>query len=658
MHKIEHPTVISGIFKEALFFKLNAVFTYDSMEFDLPIFEVNDLDPRAKQTKRYLKFKKYVTHQEASSPIEIPTNVKLFATIHFAHLVATWVGSLSLTEDGTFEMELPQSLEVNTRRQSLRLKSKKEKIFEGTLLIRSGDLHSEGFFKVKDFSKSGFGGTLYAPQEIPIYIGTSLAGAIVTSAGKVQLFGTVVQCAVTSEGQTVDGLLAYQVGAENIQKNKLKETEKNQPLEKRKFLRSNLSLPLTILSPINPNHEVRILLREASIAGFSAEIINSSDAHLLMPGLSAHVKNSSIVVEVNSIDASCVRFQIVNGSSEDRLSWLKELTIFQNPNTTGSTAISAELVNLFCESGALSSAFIKNQPKYSTVLESDLSSESNYQMLIHRWIERSKKGEIQGHSSAVRLGNNLWFLGDIAGSPLHELKITPSFLPNFFRSFREFAISQAPCPKFLLSWNLGHPYWEMFSEYVHGDGKKYVQASVVADYHRYEDSNIVAHDESLAPKFILIRADGYSDINSICEQLENNDTRLFAQSLDFNVDQFGSPAIHAIADKMKASFWREYSVLSYSGAKWLVVFSSFPTGISVNRTTDVAWAFPCVGNDISILQSPKALAAVRHYGFTRGFNIPGLLEVVNNAQLASNGTKRMQWVIAHPQVMKWFEGPS
>jgi len=654
-----HPTqlnkaeIIAGFFREALFFSRGISLETQTYRSQAAIIEIDEPNGRIKSNDRFL-----ILALDIDTELDLNNIPSTLFTCNFPHFVGTWEGSIESLGDGKYRTRIPSVLNISNKRTTQRVKPIFQSL-KAIVLVQTGSIHAEGLLEIENFSTDGFGGTLRVPAEIPIRFDTTITGFAQATGGAIRINCHIAQVSIISEPTSFQNELLCRVGLRTIRTADDHSTNtitNSTGIERRQFNRSESEFEIEVQSPLNPKHIIPLRLNDVSIAGFSAILIESGDTLLLPIGCCIQFKQSSILAELIDINDHCYRFQLIDGTQEDRLLWLKRLTKYQNEKTAINTATGADLINLFCESGALASAFLKAQQNNSHEFLTGLATEESNETWVHRWIEKTGDGDDRGHISAMRIANNIWFIGDLAGAIDPEKKVSSKFVPSFFRSFKEFSLSAKPCPRILVTWNSEHPYWRGFETYLQTEGRKFVEALAHTVYFRSSNqatkSNlskisvepISAHDFS-AIKLIINTA------NSICN------TQLLA-ALDFSVDTFGSPELHRIIKREGKHFQREYVLVEYENLKWIAILSKFPKGVSLNRSLDVTWLFPLTTQEVSKQTQEKVHASLKSYALSKGINIPGFLEVQIPTNFVDSGTKAMKWFLIHPSALAWMEKKS
>lgn len=657
MSKVKQITdnlLLAGMFREAFFQGRSLAIREGDVWLELQLLEIDEGSAREKKADRFLIL-------ESPKGIEIDIKAEHYFQCAFSQFVAEWKAEIH-SSAGKIRTAIPHLVEIRNHRHNGRLKTLNTKITV-PVYLQTGSLHGVEFLEVQDVSKTGIGGVIVAQSGIPITPESHITGEWHGVGGIIRINGKITQARLLEQSNK-EGPIRYHIGialeAAAPLPPSISATGELQ--SKRKFSRQKSNHRISISSPLNPKYFIALELKDVSPAGFSANLVDPGDKHLLVLGAALKLKDSSLLAELVAMDEDLLRFQLVDGSSEDRIRWMSEAVSPANANIHRSAAQGSELIDLFCEAGAVSSQYIKNQAKLFSSLSQDLSADGLQDTWIHRWVEKSAGGAVKGHICSVRVADSCWHLGDLAGSIKEDLKISKSFIPGFFNAFREFCLSSIPCQKILLGWNNGHPYWKKFQAFFENEGKDLILGRFQTRYHRLTSK---AQDKASIDywEYNKIFASDWIGIEGVVARASSSDHVAAMHAFDFSKENFSSPNLAASIRASDGTFRREYGVLKSkkSGNEYLLVLQKFPLRASVNQTLNVPWVFPLGENrsPAAIDDFTQAMEKVRKIGITRGYYFPGILEVLESGiSPASESAKVMNWHIGHPNALLFFKGKS
>lgn len=653
---LENSKLIAGFFREALFFSRNIFIESTGYTGEARIVEIVEPSARTKSDERYLMAKPVFNTQR--NHFGAPFEAKFKCV--FPQFVAIWNGEVACDQEDVFKIRIPQKLAVSNNRESLRFSPANNTEIKAIVSVTSGGIHSEGRFVLEDISMTGVGGVLTIPAGISVRSDTRVTGVAATANGTIRIDGVVTQVTVLTEPTGYDSEYVCRIGVDmqgsaGNMGGAAAEKFSVRDSERRKARRVISGFELIIRSPLNPNHIIRVQVQNVSIGGFAGTLRDSVDQCLVPLGCGVTIEGTSLVGEVVAFSEGVFRLQFISGVSADRVKWLRRISYYENERTAITSGVGLDLINLFCESGAVASGFLKVQHKNSEDILFGMAGESGEEPYIHRWIERLPDGETCGHIAAVQWGDASWFIGDIAGSVETERKISREFIEKFFHSFCDAALLMTPCPKMIIAWNEGHPYWRQFERNLDGPGCADVRSIFLTEYTRCLTQAMKSPGDTAEVKKIC--AAEYQLIDEISSMVRQILGEEILKVFDFTVEAFGSPALSHLIGRATKTFKREYFDIQCHGFRWLGIINRFPLGVSANRSEDVAWLIP--------LQSSQATKEIRDVGrgallkvaFEMGIDVPGVLEVIPGAHYKSDPgstSKRMRWNILHPRALTWF----
>gem|GEM_PF-3106002 len=660
---IDDSRTIAGLLREALFLQRPLTVRFDGRIHELAIQELVENSSRNRTEERGLR----VEWISEPPPSDAGDGSAEFECAFF-EFVASWTGGLRVQCGRDWILPLPERLEIRNLRESRRHELGKDRIhLNGTVLVHSNEYHMESRLRITNVSREGLGGVLAAPRDFPIAINSTIRGVLHGNPGGFQLDGILTHISLAGAGRTASGDIEYRLG---IRRRDVLATA-NTPIqtERRRYGRRRASDELRLRSPFNPVHIIRVKLRELSVAGFSAEPSDPHDALLLPVGAIVQGEDPALLFRLVAVSEAAAplgvvfRFQIHAGMETARLAWLRRVAGADSPGKHHASATGGDIIELFCRAGALSSEYLRNNRSRSDSMVSGFASGGAHMPWLHRWIERDAEGGAIGHIGAVKLADSLWHVGDLTGSPEPGRKISRSFIPRFLTGFRDFCLTSSPCPRVIMTWNTGHPYWRRYEAYLENEGKASIHYQCRTRYTRFRpglpDLKAGAEGDWLVRE---IRAHEHAEIESLLSTLAARGLDALARGMDFCISSFGSPGLGALASGSEGGFFRRYFTIVRGEFRYLVVLSRFPDGSSPSRTFDVPWVLPLqhpfepAGGAGA---PPPYIACVHKLALESGCAPPGVLEPVFHEGATGAGAsaagKTMTWMIGHPSILDFFE---
>ena len=648
---IRDERTIAGLMREALFQGRKIVIYEGDTRHEVDFVTIEEASTRSLGSPRRLIL------STTGYDVEPPTEKRsLHFSCNFQNFIARWESSISFESSTRCAVELPIEMSLSNSRKSNRLVLATKDTFSSAVLVVTDSVHAEGWLQVDDYSNLGVGGTLSVLPEMPIHVGTKIYGTIRNSTGGLHLSGEIVQVQLRDEGIPQSRDASYSVGIHNPGANELLNTQSAGTIkERRQEVRVPVELPILMTSAFQVKHQVSLRMQDASCVGFKAKLDNPADSILFPIGSMSCLYGSSILAKVIRLNGDLLHFQIAGGSDVDRINWLKLLTPFQNETTTIGTPTGLDILNLFCDSGAAASEYLSNQKRHSADFLDGLSSTAANGQWVHRWIERTKTGEVKGHISAVRTSDQCWYLGDVAGMPSSDRKISDKFLPRFLGYFRDYAVNSSPCPTFLLSWADGHPYWSKYENYLRTEAKRYVLGFAETSYTRLPLKPVDRGVDLKSVSFAWIRASDYEALSSTRVMLLSAQSLFLADAFDFSISCFGSPRLTDALGQNSLRFSRSYALLEVNRASYLVIFQKFPLGTSPLRTGDVPWILPLSNQEIPAEMQSIVSEKVRFEGLKAGYTFPGIMTQFPSSTAPSQRvSKSMLWTLVHPDGLEFL----
>lgn len=643
---ITDERVISGLLREALFHSRRVEIITDTQTIALVVDDLIEPSSREKNVERLVRL---TLIDKPKDPKILKNLVEIEFRCGFPKFHAFWTAHLEAIEGGFYQFKVPKIFRIENARSGVRVKLNRQDILRSTVLVTTQELSTEGYLVVEEFSSNGLAGQLRVIAEMPIAIGTTITGRIASKTGYIDVRGTIAKAECITQASSYDGDSTYSIGIDNKPTQLL--IPRVEERERRKSPRVQVKLNLDIVSPFRPDHVIHVKVTNASCSGFICELANPADSVLLPLGCMGTFCGSLLLVRVVGITESEYRMELAGGTDSERLSWLKLLSPFLNPQTSFSTPTGMDIIELFCESGASAAGYLKNQRRFVQEFVEGYTSIGESSPWIHRWIERDNGGEIRGHVSVVRISDQTWYLGDIAGMANKTRKISPNFLANFMGYFRDFAISSTPCPTVLLSWVEGHPFWKKWEESLNTTDKATVIGFTRASYHRLPSAKTAASSNGFSRQPNWILPSDFEVISKIRESLTEMGLLFLADFFDLSIKSFESPILNRLLNQNGQTFKRSYCKISYGGLSFLIIFQKFPTGSSPLKTADVPWLIPLDNASIGPQVFTEVLNLVREVGIEKGYSFPGVI-FSRTDESNEQGIKHMLWTLVHPNGLR------
>jgi hypothetical protein len=365
--------------------------------------------------------------------------------------------------------------------------------------------------------------------------------------------------------------------------------------------------------------------------------------------------DSTLCAQLVSFDGSEFRFQWVEGENKDRLKWIKEISKHYGPGIDPVNLKQDDVLSLFCQSGALSDHYIKEQRALSKSTLKSIARSGHDESWMFRWTNRNDEGKARGYIGAMKSGDNSWSIVDIV-SDRHDEKVDPDFLPQFFVAFMEFSLHLTPCPRHFLAWVQGHKFFEGFKTYLGEQGKSQLLASCRMHYTRLS-KQIQPASKNLFEEERLTASE-FGRMASIRSALAEAGLLEFAEVMDFTINNFGSPMLMAEYRRGQYPFNREFWTLS-SGEelKYLCILTLVPEGQNPGRWVDSIYLYD-LGKEPLSHEHWKALKAqVIKLASRQGFSTHAIrrLEARSSGSSYLDEVALLEASVLHPSAWLYFK---
>lgn len=640
--------VIAGLFREALFQSRKIRVKTSSLDAEALITDLIEANTRDKEIER----KVGITFRTSQSMTEIP-DAEL--TVAFPKFLLKLKQSLTKWPDGQYGFSIPSEVGLENNRSETRNQQFSLRGDSSPAYIRSQGLHIEGRFEIEDYSSSGYGGILKLSPLFPLQTGSTIKCEIHNKSGSLKVDGKIVRWEIVEEPESVNQDRSYRIGIESVKS--LSSNSKSEPTpeipERRRHKRLQTELTITLTSPINPSYPIDLKTENSSIVGFAGRIKDASLRTLLPAGISVQLFDKTLRAELVSTFDDLFRFEIIEGTNDDRLWWLKKLTLDTHDSVSVGSTEGEEIMRLFCEAGAVATPYLQIQKRFADHYESDFTGSTLDEPWIHKWIERTPDGEIKGHISAVKFGDNSWFIGDIAGSTVTERKISSNFIPSFFSNFLDVTNQMSPSPRLMITWSENHPYW---AEYQKNLLEKYNSSNNqmitrICSYVRKQNFN-PSPNNSL--DLVKVRASDHSLIEDLRCTFSKK-YRGLLDAFDFNPNTFASPNTRAAITNVAKNWRREYFYFKAS-LPAILVTTQFEKEISPNSNHKACWLV-IEPESINELQIQDLIHTVFHLLIDKDAHFPGVIITSNLDEISPDyGYRKMFLLCGNTESFQCFRG--
>lgn len=570
-NQVTHKNIIKGILKEALFLDLEGEIEIGKSTLHGRIVELSDNEDEAMML--YLDL-------DETLPNDLPANVKI--SIFFKNFMARFDANIAFWRTPFVMIKFPTSVTLSNDRTEARYHLSEDVSTWTRVAIDNGECHAIAQFRPTNLSQNGLGGELVFPQNFELHPNTKISGDHWFNGQWVKLQGLVRSLRQLTSLH--DGTNFCIIGIENA-----RPYSKDKPIEHRaRAERSNSKLEVEFSFIAQASKTFRLQIVNVSVSGFLVEINDVDVQNIALTSKRANRSRSTMQAQLVSFDGNQFRFQWIAGEESDRLKWLKEISTFIGPNIDPQGLRKDDILSLFCQSGALSDSYIKDQKALSKELLRSLEKASLQEPWIFRWTNRGDSGKAKGYVSAIKSGDNTWSIIDIVSDRYGE-KLSKGFLDNFFIALADFSLTLTPCPLHFIGWVHGHPFFAKFQDFLASDGKQSVLAKCEMLYTRLKKE--VIPGTSTQFKTHKIEASDYQNIERLQAQLLRFRLKGFTDTMDFTANTFGSPALKGMLQSHQHPFKREFWEFKNDQAHFFCVFTLIPEGQNPGRWVDSIFVF-------------------------------------------------------------------
>lgn len=626
----------AGLMREILFqSKFITLTDPNNQNEQISVIDIQEANTRDRDIERkiYVRF-------SVKMPRNIDQKQNFQFKCSFSNFTVSWNAVLLLdSSNNEYYFVCPKEIEKFNQRSSNRIKDIPFVNTSYPVQVRTHGLYTQAILEIEDISKNGVGGKLTFYGEFPISTETQIRATIDHGAHTYNINGLIRNWSILTTETTYKNQPTYRIGILNLKNETTKETVENNIqssesfVERRKQKRYNVDGDLTVYSALSEDHPLLMELKDISVSGFKAKLKNTRDSGYLPAGISVRIDDQKLYAELLEDDGESMRFQIIRGSEEARLKWLKRLESLTNKNISHDISNSEDLISLFCESGAMSSTYLKLQRGFAKEMMNDFSNTKDAEPWVHKWIEWTETGEIRGHLSFVRYGDNCWSLENIAGSSKNENKMSKDLLSDFVHNFKSFLESASTYPKILLGIKTGHPFWDSFIEKIKfSDG--FLDLSF--NYFRFNSQT----NDIFPFKIKQIKSQNYFELYNIHENLKTELSN-FVNYFDFNRFSFSSPRMKDFSDVLGKIYNKVYFKVTTTSGEYLFLVNETNINLSQNSNDKIIWIFPL--NDSEELNYEEIFYIRKKLTNQK---------VVGALQVSSNKSRQdMRWIMFEPKYL-------
>lgn len=634
---ITNQKVIAGLIREALLVRCT-LHVDGAVGFIVGIEELDRRDGLEQRRFNVALQSDYVPAQGHNSQI----------VLSFARFQVEFLAQTLKSSSDCITFLAPTAANVSNRRTARRFNAKYIPYGPHPALLSCEAHQYEVSLDLVDLSANGYRAILSSRRSVSPKVGMKIEGQISTAVGPVDLGSEIVSVSEKKES----GLMSeVHVGCFRPQSPESGKKGSNDE-DRRVSPRFSSNIQMNFVSPVNPARPASMTLENVSVGGFSAKIPASDFRDLLFVGATLSVVDRSLTATVVAADSTHIHCQWVSGREDDRSFLLKQISPFLADGATLSTTDAADLLNIFCESGALGGDFLAAHAQYQEAIKTEIETESSDLPYVIRWIHQSNEGAISGHISAIKAADNMWIIGDVVGGVDTTRKVGREFLAKFLRNFRLHSEKITPTPRIFVSYVEGHPYWTDYEAFL----TKFTEPlcfRACMSYTRTTAPDVGTPDNSVTMN--AVEPHEFGRIDAICNEVTKSGVHQFLRALDFSIDQFGSPRLQKQILDARHFFWRRYYEVRCGPLRYLTVLTQFPIGTTPNRLIDSAWCFR-IGSDTDSCGKSwaKIVSAIRSEGLKHGVSVPSIRRMHVSSYSYETEVAKLDCRLIHPSGLLFF----
>lgn len=628
--------IIKGILKEALFLDLEASLVVADSQIHGRIVELSDSADEA--VLLYLDFDEHIPEFANSHELKI----------YFKNFRVQSELAISYYRPPFLMLKQPVSMILSNEREDSRHAVDSNENKWARISLLNGDDSTSGHFRLNNISRNGFGGELVYPAALKIGPGTKIECDYWYGSQWLPLIGELksIRQLTQQDSRTNTCIIGVERFGSNVQQ-----------VEKiARAMRGACDLQLEVSFLAQPNKNIRTNIINVSVSGFLAEIHDQDVQALAIVSRSASYCGTSLKASLVSFEENLFRFQWISGDEADRLSWLKDISKYIGTEVDTNNLRSSEVLSLFCQSGALSDTFIREQKFLAQDFSSSLKTGNSDEPWLFRWTNRSEDKSIKAYVSAMKSGDNAWSVIDLV-SDRYANKMSADFWPQFMTAFKDFSLSLSPCPKHFLAWIEGHKFHLALEEYLRTVGKVFCLGLCDMFYTRIENSSV----NKISNTFILsqIKSNDFVTINDVRSKLSVNGLSEFSDLMDFSVNAFASPGCAKMFADRSEPFKREYWRVSHASRpelEFLCIYTLVPEGQNPGRFVDSIYLFDLNPERLNDLDWKDLKLCLLRQASSRGFSTHAIRRLAGKG-LSSNYPEEISKLVSysiHPQAWEFY----
>lgn len=579
--KIESVDIIKGLLKEALFLDLEVQLEISNKTSTARIVELNESGQEG-----------ILLYLNESIPVE--DSDKVTVSIFFKNFMVKYTSPSLFLRSPFLMVEFPKQINLSNERAESRVILHEDKRSWMRVFLSNNESKIVAMFRPANISANGLGGELNFQTTYELRPGTKIEGDYWCHDQWLKISGHIraVRQLTTLHDQTSYAVIGIENETSLVHQDQVKKESKS------RAIRGQGSLELEFNLLLQTSKVFRIKLINFSISGFLAYIEDASLQNLILASKVIGRMQSSLRANLVSYNDHEFRFQWVEGAEKDRLQWLKEISPFLGPNIDAQTLSQDQILSLFCQSGALSEKYVREQKLLAKDTLARFEQGGISEPWIFNWTNRNEQGGAKAYFSALKSGDNSWSLTDLVSDRYNE-KMDSLFVPSFFVAMKDFSLKNSPVPKSFIAWSQGHKFYQEFEKYLSDEGRPYLLGRCDMLYTRLQREKM----DTTGAVFLKskVEAIDYEKINVIRKDLEKNGLIEFADIMDFTINTFGSRGLYELLKSHHLPFKREYwqFTLSDNKTKYFCIFTYIPEGQNPGRFLDSIYVFDTNQHEVS-----------------------------------------------------------
>jgi hypothetical protein len=642
---VTNSNIIKGIIKEALFLDLEVELLLNEFPMRCQIVEVNDGENCS-----------FLLYTENGVTSAQPDDENLEVSIFFKNFRVNFQSLVDFSRTPFFMLKMPSEIHLINQRQELRHKVDLSNVDWARVSIRNPHQVAPGYFKLSNISKNGFGGELISENGFILSTQSTFSGKYWFENTWLELEGNIKS--IRDVSTLPDQRRFCLVGLEFARKPSIQKL--HPPIASSRARRQNCDFTLDFYPLLQKTKPIKLAIKNVSISGFLCQIPEEESQAIILSSRRLMQKNSSMIVELVSYEDSQFRFQWVEGNESDRLNWLKEISQFLGVNYDTRNFRLDDILSLFCQSGSLSSQFIKEQKKMSQKMLQTLAQGGDSEPWIYRLTNRNSDGKAVGYAAAMKSGENAWSAVDLV-SDRYDEKLNKEFIPIFLQSLKEFCLHKIPCSKIFIGWVHQHPYFKKYMEYLSELKSPHVLGQCHMFYTRLskEIFEMPAQGQIIHQQ---IQAADFESITKIGEKLKKQGLSEFADVMDFNVNTFSSPGLGELFKKSTLPFRREYFYTQISTLNgqldFLTIMTLVPEGNNPGRWIDSLYLFELGSTSLPNQEWSDLKKSLITLANARGFSTHAIRRLSPSSHLYQNEITHLTGLVLHPLALDYWNKKS